>query len=322
MPTPVRNPLWKLAIERAIGFPDQQGVAGETDYPCPFCHSSHLHINYAKGRALCHGCLRGFKSLKSLLRAVGGKMPDFAIRDNDEDDLVDVIDELGKAAESSADAEQAVHLPAGFTPIAYPTRTSLEKCVSDYLRSRRFTKKDIVDLGIGYCDSGRLDGYAVFPVYVLGKLVTWTSRRVLAFGEKQLHAKDSLTRYALFNYDRCGASERIIITEGPFDAHAVHARVRQSDGGLGLLGTSIPAEKVSAIDDLPAEECILLLDGDDAGRNAARKIAEKLIPTGKKIRMAFPPDGVDPDEMDDEPLAKLVNTAPVVDELDLALEGL
>ncbi len=312
---------WRIAIEKHLGFSDRQSqAAGETDYMCPFCKASHLHVNYGKGAALCHGCKRGFKSLRTLLRALGGEVPDFRILDDGQGDLVGMIDELGKR--QAGTGEQPVHLPQGFHLIEFPCTSRLELVVANYLQRRQFTKKDIVELGIGYSDDGPLRGYAVFPVRMAGKLVTWTSRRVTGLGSKQLHAKQSHARSALFNYDRCGTSKRLIMCEGPFDAKAVHARVRPSDGGLGLLGTSLSDEKAHAIADLPAEDCIVLLDDDKAGRASASKIAKRLIAVGKTTRIAFPPDGMDPDEMEDDALQELIDSAPIVDELDLVLEGL
>jgi DNA primase len=101
-------------------------------------------------------------------------------------------------------------------------------------------------------------------------------------------------------------SKRLIFTEGPFDAKAVHARVRPSDGGLGVLGTSFSQEKADAVADLPAEDCIVFMDGDAPGMAAAAGIAKKLIAVGKRVFVTYPPDALDPE----------------VDELDLALEGL
>jgi DNA primase len=58
-------------------------------------------------------------------------------------------------------------------------------------------------------------------------------------------------------------------------------------------------------------DVVLLLDGDDAGREGAKEIAARLV-SSHFVRMLSLNDGVQPDQLSSEELADLLN--PVFDE--------
>ena len=72
---------------------------------------------------------------------------------------------------------------------------------------------------------------------------------------------------------------------------------------MALLGTALsPAHETWLV---PAPALLLLLDGDLAGRTAARTIAAKLSPQ-TRVRVHDLPRGYDPDDISDHDLRTLV----------------
>ena len=75
---------------------------------------------------------------------------------------------------------------------------------------------------------------------------------------------------------------------------------------VALLGTSLSPQQRRLLARVP--HIVLLLDGDPAGRSAARRINNTLCRTND-VRVVSLPDGSDPDDLDDTHLAALVRPA-------------
>jgi DNA primase len=72
---------------------------------------------------------------------------------------------------------------------------------------------------------------------------------------------------------------------------------------VALLGTSLSTHQAHWLQAAPA--VLLLLDGDQAGRHAAARIAQQLSPL-TTVRSCSLPEGYDPDDLTDSQLAALV----------------
>ncbi len=95
--------------------------------------------------------------------------------------------------------------------------------------------------------------------------------------------------------------QSIILVEGYMDVIAcAQAGVR---GALAPMGTAVTEEQiVSMWNMIPdfSKVPILCFDGDNAGRKAARRVCERIMPLlepGKSVSFAFMPDGDDPDSL-------------------------
>lgn len=308
----MKNGHYKTALERIIGYPDSV-TGNEHNYPCPGCHASHLHINYELGRATCHKCGLGAKNLASLARKLGANV---TIKPFTPDDVTDyLIDSLFTDRPNEVTGRKgSLSLPESFKPLYPKTTDKMGGIVRRYLRGRGLTTVMMKNMGIGYCTSGKFTGYAIFPVFMDGELVTYTSRRVVGLGAKVEHASGEKSRKAVFNYNNCHGCKRLFICEGPFDALAMHGRLRPSDAGTCLLGTVIHAEKVAAIAAINPKEVIVLLDNDAESKAGA--VAEAIMNgVGCRVRIAVPPDARDPDEMTDDELRAMVKSAREYDPL-------
>ena len=305
------------AIDAHIGGPDSV-TAGEHNYVCPFCDKagynvpSHLHVNYWKGVALCHQCRAGFKSLHTLVLAVFGRIPTgLGEQEENDESLTDEIDKMlwPDKAERKKAKQERVKLPDSFVPLTERPKDRLGRVVLRYLtKERGVAFRHLVDVGCGYCTQGALRGYAIFPIHMGGELISYTSRRVVGTGPKVRHARaGKAASVALFNYDNAVEAKRVIIGEGPFDAWALHRRVRPTDAGMATLGTVLHDEQARLIAELPCSRVVIWYDADamDKATEAAKRV---LNICDKKVSIVRH-TGPDPDELDEDELARLLKGA-------------
>ncbi len=148
-------------------------------------------------------------------------------------------------------------------------------------------------------------GRAMFPITDRRGRVIAFGGRVIGDGEpKYLNSRDTplfdkrRTLYNLANArEACQDAPEMIIAEGYMDVIALDR------GGfpaaVAPLGTALTEEQIEALWKL-VDEPLLCFDGDNAGRRAAGRAADRALPLlkpGKSLRIAFMPQGEDPDSM-------------------------
>jgi len=307
------------ALEAEVGAADSV-TAGEHNFRCPFCSkagytekTSHLHVALSKGLAVCHQCGAGFRSLHGLVLALYGKIPKSLGRKQDTgDELVEQVERMlyAQAEEESGEKPKQLRLPDGFVPLTKRPKDRLGKTILTYLTDARGVPFDyLAETGAGYTHSGKWRGYAIFPVHVGGRLVTYTSRRVTGInGGKAQHASGGATAsMALFNYDQARDCRRLFVGEGPFDAYALHRRLSPDDGGIATLGTKVYQEQIRLIAALPCEEVYLWYDAD--AMDKATKAAQRITDICDKRLFIVRHNDKDPDELPERKLARYVREA-------------
>lgn len=320
----------KVVIDSVLGTPTIEG--GEANYVCCFCPKagytvpSHLHVNYRKGRALCHRCGAKYKTLRTLILALCGKVPRSLDDLHAESDIVDAVDEILRSAPSIETVRIKAELPEGFATLTPNPKDRLGRLVLDYLTGTNAKRKQrgvpfemLAEVGTGYGTEGMLRGYAIFPVHVNGELVTWTSRRVTGFGPKQRHGIfGESASIALFNYDNVRRCRRIFIGEGPFDAFTFQGKFRPTDGGASTLGTVLHDIQARLLDETDAEELVMCYDGD--AYDKALKAARRLSGVSSKRVSVMKMGDKDPDELPrSELLAAVKSRVPYGGEMDEVL---
>ncbi|MBL4805447.1 MAG: DNA primase [Alphaproteobacteria bacterium] len=93
----------------------------------------------------------------------------------------------------------------------------------------------------------------------------------------------------------------LIVTEGYMDVIACHSAGFK--GAVAPMGTALTEEQITSLWSMMVDETkqpVLCFDGDNAGRNAASRACERIMPLlqpNKTVRFAFLPDGEDPDSI-------------------------
>ena len=184
--------------------------------------------------------------------------------------------------------------------------------LKQHLSKAGFTPEDMIasgmliggdDIPVAY---DRFRHRVIFPI-------TDLRDRVIAFGGRALDP-DQPAKYlnspdtplfhkgqGLFNAARARGpaheKARVIAVEGYMDVIALHEAGFSE--AVAPLGTALTEEQVKLLWRL-ADEPVLCFDGDAAGRKAAFRAVETVIPLlkpGFSVRFAFLPGGLDPDDL-------------------------
>jgi len=145
----------------------------------------------------------------------------------------------------------------------------------------------------------------IFPILDRRGRVIAFGGRILGDGEpKYLNSPETPLFHKgsiLYNLDQAAPaarkSGRLIVAEGYMD---VIALVQGGfEGAVAPLGTAITEDQLQALWRI-APEPILCLDGDNAGRRAALRAAERALPmlaAGQSLQFTLLPEGEDPDSL-------------------------
>ena len=148
-------------------------------------------------------------------------------------------------------------------------------------------------------------GRVVFPIGDgAGRAVGFGARSLGGAGPKYINSPESpLFRKRRTLYNLAGARRpareagTVVVCEGYMDVIALaQAGIAHA---VAPLGTAVTEDHLAALWRLAAEP-VLCLDGDRAGRAAARRAAERALPLlapGRSLAFAFLPDGEDPDSL-------------------------
>jgi len=146
----------------------------------------------------------------------------------------------------------------------------LSKAEKDYLLSRHFSPKQLVDLyniqGGGWV--GEWKNRIIIPIYLGGKLVSWTSRTIIAGREpryKNLANEESVIdpKKIFFNLDNC-YGKSVVLLEGPFDV------LRFGDNGICGFGITLTKTQVLYLSER-FNKIYLLFDSQRIAQKKARE---------------------------------------------------
>jgi len=180
------------------------------------------------------------------------------------------------------------------------------------LRRNGATDRQLVDVGLviqpdegGRAPYDRFRGRVMFPIHDRrGRIIAFGGRIIGAGEPKYLnspetelfHKGDNL--YCLHLAREAVAKNRpVIVAEGYMDVIALH--VAGFDGAVAPLGTALTESQLALLWRL-ADEPHLCFDGDNAGRRAAMRAAERALPLlkpGKSLRFVTLPPSHDPDSL-------------------------
>jgi DNA primase len=220
-------------------------------------------------------------------------------------------------AKSPAPAAKAAPIsPPGEEPENKELSFELKSLSVDhpFFAERRIAAETIQHFGLGFCSKGLMKGRVVFPVHRWdGKLIGYTGRTVeeaTADNPKWLLPPGLVKPKVLFNLHRiAGKFDTVIIVEGPLDLAAVHQAGFQNV--VALLGKELIEDDSLSYDQLRLiaqnfSKAVLLLDGDENGQEASRRIAGHLAPL-LWVRAAVLPAGKDPSDLEPDALRQLLS---------------
>ncbi len=196
----------------------------------------------------------------------------------------------------------------GFAPSG---RSGAESLIKAALAREGMREDLLIEAGLAKRpdDGGKAFDYfrnrIIFPIGDRrGKTIGFGARALGETQPKYLNSPDTplfhmgRTLYGLAEARASAAETReVIVTEGYMDVIALHRA--GFTGAVAPLGTAITEAQIEMLWRL-APEPILCFDGDEAGRRAALRAADRALPLlapGKSLRFAELPPGEDPDDL-------------------------
>lgn len=194
-----------------------------------------------------------------------------------------------------------------------------------FLEERGYSSKEMIEAGLLKPSTRGTEPYAFFRGRVTFPVIDRRSR-VVAFGGRILpeHMRPpsrsdftppkyiNSSETVLFHKGQmlygepqarraAADGQKLLVVEGYMDVIAcAQAGIH---GALAPMGTALTSEQILALwKMIPSDEKVpvLCFDGDNAGKRAASRVAENILPLlepGKSVAFAFLPEGEDPDSL-------------------------
>jgi DNA primase len=174
------------------------------------------------------------------------------------------------------------------------------KYVPEYVIKRGLTIETATKFNLGYDREKR---NVIIPIYDINqKLCGYSTRNV--FRKGYYHSKGLRRSLLLYGENLLkGGVDKLILVEGFFDAMKI---VQNGFNAVAVMGTEFTDMQKQKALKLCNKEIFIMMDGDLAGKSAAKRISEKLVGCGKKVNVIEIPEGYDPDELTKEELESVI----------------
>jgi len=244
-------------------------------------------------------------------------------------------EEHARQAKTLYDANEAaaewfaaqLYTPEGRTALEYLTRRGLEDrtiarfrlgyapdtrdAIKRALVPKGYTEPQLLEAGLlvkpddGRSPYDRFRGRVMFPILdKRGRVIAFGGRVLGDEKPKYLNSPDTPLFHkgrVLYAYREARtaahAGAEIIVAEGYMDVIALHQG--GFEGAVAPLGTALTEAQIEELWRVKPEP-LLCFDGDEAGRRAAARAAERVLPIlkpGHSLRFVFLPEGEDPDSL-------------------------
>jgi hypothetical protein len=200
-------------------------------------------------------------------------------------------------------------LPEGFHSFIEVSNNPEYKNALSYIKQRGITGSDIIKNNIGYCDTGKYQGYIIVPSYDESANLNYFAARSYYISEGSMrHKNPPMSKNIVFNELHINWNFPIILCEGVFDALAIKRNA------IPLLGKTINDALREKIVSKNVKEIYLCLDAD-ALKNTIRYIEDFLRNDIDVYFVQLP--GKDPNKIGFENMYRLIKNAEKVDFSDL-----
>jgi hypothetical protein len=190
------------------------------------------------------------------------------------------------------------------TPLSFTLKNITHE--HPFLTLRGITKEIAADFGIGFFSGkGSMVNRIVIPIHNrAGELVAYAGRSIDESEPKYKFPNGFRKSLELFNLNwvLSVGRELVIVVEGFFDA------VKVEEAGypvVALMGSSLSQEQEDTL--IEFSKVILMLDGDEAGREATQTIASRLM-RRTFVKVISLPEGKQPDNLSSEELNILLGS--------------
>ena len=221
---------------------------------CPWCDdpSNHLGINLENNLINCWRCGKKGSIMKLLLKLE--KSYNYAIRtlmkyQNDYKIKLEPIEETKE--------------------VKLPGDNNFTKMHLDFLLKRGLNPDFVIDhYKLKACGpAGKYKFRIIIPVFVGGRLVTFTSRDITGKRTKYMHCPSNKSimpiKSTLYNIDR--ARDTVVLVEGVFDVF------RLGDGSIASFGTELTKNQISLLLKKEIKNIFIMFDSDAIDK--AKKVA-------------------------------------------------
>jgi len=178
-----------------------------------------------------------------------------------------------------------------------------------YLKQRGIDGDTAAHFGVGYyAGPGLMRGRVVIPIHNdRNQLVAYAGRSIDGADPKYKLPAGFAKSQVLFNLYRAltQGQDTVIVVEGFFDCMKVHQAGQACV--VALMGCSLSAGPEKHLIE-SFREIVLMLDGDPAGQQATRTIADRLIGRST-IRVVSLMAGQQPDQMSSEDIRRVLSAA-------------
>ena len=185
--------------------------------------------------------------------------------------------------------------------------TLIEKATVDHfgcveVRNGFFTDRVVVPFKV----RGNLVGFAAIDI--LGKK-EWARRHPTMDAEKEyrkvLYPSGFVSRECLYGFDECSVGEPIVcLVEGPREVMKLW---QVGVKALAVLHAGITDEQVNLLAHISPKKIVIMMDGDDAGYEAQRKMYDRLCPDPfSNVIKGNTPRGYDPKILPTEEIERIV----------------
>lgn len=327
---------------------------------CPFHKEKtpSFHVNVDDGYYYCFGCGASGNAITFLMNIDGMTFVEALEKLADDFRIPELIADVEQADTDVSREREDIFTVNKIAAKYFHRNLQNNEGVKSYLRNRGVTSEHEKKFALGYSGDGsrfveymngkgvdtnllmrsgliRLDNNRnvrsffynrlMVPIVNKKKVIGFGGRILEGDGPKYINSPDTPVfnkKEHLFGIDfvRNGLKSfpYVVLCEGYFDVIAMHkAGLSTSVAALGTAVTKIHLRLLAKF----RKPVVVFLDGDEAGRRAAKRIAELEMPSDIDLRVTRPDEGEDPDSIINkeggvEKVRKFIETAkPLFQEL-------
>jgi len=251
-----------------------------------------LYISVDKGLFNCFVC-----NERGTFRDLVKKMALNKKKDINLADFKDTVDRKPKPVILTED--ERIDWPEAYQPIVLARILTKEDATYDayqYLVNRGLSESQIYYYRLGVCLSGRYRGRIIVPTFNdKEELVTFVARDYTGQLKPKVLTPPAANgghgvKDYVFNLHRAATLGHLIIGEGVFDAISLGTR------GIAIFGKTATDIQLAKIINKKPQRITIVLDPD--ARTEAEKLANQLIMHCPDVKIAYLPEGVDPNSVD------------------------